>query len=94
MSNRQLPWDDKRIRDRIAPREDAQADKEQFQQQTTDERHEAIDGQDDNWVPPLVAAQGKRCSYVLRGQFGNVPDSPLSSGTTRSILTSNRYSNQ
>ena len=60
MSNRQLPWDDKLIRDRIVPREDAQSDKEQFQQQTTDERHEAVDGQDDNWVPPGNSDQGSR----------------------------------
>ncbi len=44
MSNRQLPWDDKRIRDRISPREIDDQDKEQMRQQDT-ELHDHADPQ-------------------------------------------------
>jgi len=60
MSNRQLPWDDKQIRDRIAPREVAQDDKEQFQQQNAEENQPATEGQDDQWIPPGNSDQGSR----------------------------------
>ncbi len=57
MSNRQLPWDDKRIRDRIDPREIVQGEQEQYEQQQSE-----ITGQpvDDQWVPPGNSDQGSR----------------------------------
>ena len=57
MSNRQLPWDDRVIRDRVAPREVAEDEKNAMTQQESE-----IEGQpvDDQWVPPGNADQGSR----------------------------------
>lgn len=57
MSNRQLPWDDMRIRDRDDPRENAEANKaRQSQQEAEDEQ--PLD--DDQWIPPGNKDQGSR----------------------------------
>ena len=57
MSNRQLGWDDQRIRDRLDPREIVQGDQAQYEEQQSE-----IEGQpvDDQWVPPGNADQGSR----------------------------------
>lgn len=57
MSNRQLPWDDNRIRDRIDPREIVQGDQEKYEQQQSEIQGQPVD---DQWVPPGNADQGSR----------------------------------
>jgi hypothetical protein len=48
MSNRQLPWDDNRVRDRLDPREIAEANKQAASQdEANDEQPQAPKG----WVP-------------------------------------------
>ncbi len=59
MSNRQLGWDDQRIRDRLSPREIAQQNAEQAQQQEADMDQE-VSGDDDSWIPPGNRDQGSR----------------------------------
>jgi hypothetical protein len=60
MSNRQLGWDEKQVKDRIAPREDAQADKELAQKQNAENDEQFVDKQDDGWIPPGNTDQGSR----------------------------------
>jgi len=57
MSNRQLGWDDQRIRDRIDPRELSEGDKAKLDQQQSED-----DGQPngDQWIPPGNSDQGSR----------------------------------
>ncbi len=57
MSNRQLGWDDMRIRNRVSPRELAEGDKENVEQQEEDTEHQP---NDDQWVPPGNPDQGSR----------------------------------
>ncbi len=55
MSNRQLPWDDNRVRDRISPREIAEANKETASQEEG-EQPQAPKG----WVPDdMQRSKGK-----------------------------------
>jgi hypothetical protein len=57
MSNRQLGWDDQRIRDRLSPREIAEANKEAASQQEAEgEQPESPKG----WVPDdMQRSKGK-----------------------------------
>jgi hypothetical protein len=57
MSNRQLGWDDQRIRDRLDPREIAEANKEAANQQDTEgEQPQSPKG----WVPDdMQRSKGK-----------------------------------
>jgi len=57
MSNRQLGWDDMRIRDRVSPRENDEADKAKLEQEQSDVEHQP---QDEGWIPPGNADQGSR----------------------------------
>ena len=57
MSNRQLGWDDQRIRDRVSPRENAEAAKNEAAQA---EENEEMVGGDEDWVPPGNKDQGSR----------------------------------
>ncbi len=57
MSNRQLGWDELRVRDRLSPREIAEADKAKLEQEQSEVEHQP---QDDDWVPPGNADQGSR----------------------------------
>jgi len=59
MSNRQLGWDDQRIRDRLDPREIAEADKAAMEQQEASENM-ASSGDDERWIPPGNSDQGSR----------------------------------
>jgi hypothetical protein len=60
MSNRQLGWDDQRIRDRLDPREIVQGEQAQFAQQEAEQNEEMAGGGDDKWIPPGNSAQGSR----------------------------------
>ncbi len=63
MSNRQLGWDDQRIRDRISPREIAEANKEAANQQEGEGETQAGGGVPSNtegWIPPGNPGQGSR----------------------------------
>ncbi len=57
MSNRQLPWDDNRVRDRLNPREIAEANKEAAgEQEAGGEQPQAPKG----WVPDdMQRSKGK-----------------------------------
>ena len=57
MSNRQLGWDDQRIRDRLSPREIADQNKVQAEQAQEDEQ---LVGNNDDWVPPGNPDQGSK----------------------------------
>ncbi len=57
MSNRQLGWDDQRIRDRVDPREIVQGEQAQAAQQEA-ELSQPLE--DDQWVPPGNKDQGSR----------------------------------
>ncbi len=59
MSNRQLGWDDMRIRNRVSPREIAEGNKEQMEQQNA-ELEQQTGGGDDGWIPPGNKDQGSR----------------------------------
>jgi hypothetical protein len=58
MSNRQLGWDDMRIRDRVSPSEIAEGNKEQMEQQEAELEQQSSN--DDRWVPPGNPDQGSR----------------------------------
>jgi hypothetical protein len=59
MSNRQLGWDDMRVRDRIDPREVVQAEEAQAsEQEARNNMPLENDNGDDNWVPPGNSGQG------------------------------------
>ncbi len=58
MSNRQLGWDDQRIRDRLSPREIDAADKAKLEQQAAEQDQPLTN--DDEWIPPGNADQGSR----------------------------------
>ena len=62
MSQRQLGWDDMRIRDRVDPSEIVQGEQAQAaQQEATDNMPlDNNNPNDDNWVPPGNSAQGSR----------------------------------
>ena len=60
MSNRQLGWDDQRIRDRLDPREIVQGEQAQMSQQEAHEGEELVGGNDDGWIPPGNKDQGSR----------------------------------
>lgn len=60
MSNRQNHWDEKQVKDRVSPREDAQADKQQAQQLEAENSQHQIDENDDRWIPPGNSDQGSR----------------------------------
>ncbi len=57
MSNRQLGWDDMRVKDRIAPPDEIQA--EQAEAAEKEAEREQPTG-DDKWIPPGNAGQGSR----------------------------------
>ena len=57
MSNRQLGWDDQRIRDRLDPREIAEANKEAASQQ---DAAGELQSNDEGWIPPGNPDQGSR----------------------------------
>lgn len=57
MSNRQLGWDDQRIRDRLSPREIAEGEKAELAQQ---QEEEELTGDDGQWIPPGNSGQGSR----------------------------------
>ena len=59
MSNRQLGWDDQRVKDRLDPRETVQGDQAQFAQQQAEETGQPLEN-DDQWVPPGNKDQGSR----------------------------------
>ena len=59
MSNRQLGWDDMRIRNRVSPREIAEGNKEHMEQQEA-ELEQQSSGDDDQWIPPGNPDQGSR----------------------------------
>lgn len=59
MSNRQLGWDDQRIRDRLDPREIVQGEQAQAAQQEAEQKDEAVGG-DEAWIPPGNSGQGSR----------------------------------
>jgi len=60
MSQRQLGWDDMRIRDRLDPREIAEGEQAQAAEQEARDNMplENNNPGDDNWVPPGNAGQG------------------------------------
>jgi hypothetical protein len=61
MSQRQLGWDDMRIRDRVDPREVVQGEQAQAaEQEAKDHMPLENDSNGDNWVPPGNADQGSR----------------------------------
>jgi hypothetical protein len=62
MSNRQLPWDDRRIRDRISPREIAESDKESANQHEDQVQGGGLKSNEEGegWVPPGSSDQGSR----------------------------------
>ena len=57
MSNRQLGWDDQRIRDRLDPREIVEGEKEQL---TQEKPADEMQPNDDQWIPPGNPDQGSR----------------------------------
>ncbi len=57
MSNRQMGWDDMRVRDRIAPPDEVQADKAEAAEEEAERERPTGD---DDWVPPGNADQGSR----------------------------------
>jgi hypothetical protein len=59
MSNRQLGWDDQRIRNRLSPRELDEADKAKMEQQAAEDEQQ-LAGDDDHWIPPGNSDQGSR----------------------------------
>ncbi len=58
MSNRQLGWDDQRIRDRLDPREVVQQEQEDQSQAEAEYKGQPQEG--DTWVPPGNKDQGSR----------------------------------
>ena len=60
MSNRQLGWDDKRIRDRNDPREIVQGEQAQAQQMESEITGQPLSSDEDQWIPPGNADQGSR----------------------------------
>ncbi len=63
MSQRQLGWDDMRIRDRVDPSEIVQGEQAQAAQQEATDNNMPLDNNnpnDDSWVPPGNSAQGSR----------------------------------
>ncbi len=59
MSNRQLGWDDQRIRNRLSPRELDEGDKAKMEQQAAEDDQQLVGG-DDQWIPPGNPDQGSR----------------------------------
>jgi hypothetical protein len=61
MSNRQLGWDEMRVRDRIDPRDVAQDEHAQAAEQEARDNMPLENNKDeDNWIPPGNADQGSR----------------------------------
>jgi hypothetical protein len=60
MSQRQLGWDDMRIRDRVDPREVVQGEQAQASEQEAKDNMPLESNEGDNWVPPGNADQGSR----------------------------------
>lgn len=59
MSQRQLGWDDMRVRDRIDPRDVVQSEQAQAAEQEAKDNM-PLENDADNWVPPGNADQGSR----------------------------------
>jgi hypothetical protein len=59
MSNRQLGWDDQRIRDRLDPSEIVQGEQAEFAQQKSEETGQPLEN-GDQWIPPGNKDQGSR----------------------------------
>lgn len=62
MSNRQLGWDDMRVKDRLAPREVIQQEQAEASEQEAKDNMplENNNSDGDNWVPPGNSDQGSR----------------------------------
>lgn len=61
MSNRQLGWDDMRVRDRVDPGDVTQNEQAKAaEQQAKDNMPLENNSNDDDWVPPGNADQGSR----------------------------------
>jgi len=62
MSQRQLGWDDMRIRDRVDPREIVQGEQAQAAEQEAKDNMplDNTNPDGDNWVPPGNSGQGSR----------------------------------
>lgn len=59
MSDNQLGWDRMREKDRVSPREIAEADNAQFDQRESEEERQPQD-EHEQWVPPGNKNQGSR----------------------------------